>query len=189
MLFTRDDAFIHLPDAQAREEVRAVEREFWAAAKHADGSALDQDELTRALIEGGVTESQALRWSRAIVWEEEVDGIELRTPELCAHCGSALRADSACGVCGQPRGSVPERDADGGRAARLVRQLVAAGQIELVAAHSEAAVVGVTAAVFDAHDAKGVERVAEALEAAWLERDEIAELFIGGDELVALLQS
>ena len=187
LLFTRKDAYIHLPNAKAAVEVEAAAQAFWARVVSATGSRLDEPELAAVLAAGGVPLDQARRWSRAIVHEEDDDEIELDVPESCAHCGSGVRGRTACGVCGQARESAPLADRNATRAARLVRMLVASNRLELVSAHSERGVVEETAMVLNDHDDDALAIVAEALEAAWMARADVAEVFADTDELVAAL--
>lgn len=187
VLFTRVDAFRDLPKARARVEVRAVEDELWAEAQHPDGKPFSQDELARALADGGVPADQAPRWSRAIITGDADDGIELDPPDNCAHCGSDIRGRNVCDVCGQRRGTVPERDAHTEAARALVRRLIAAQRIELVAAHAESAVVEETAAILEQRAGEPPGVIADALLAAWVDRDDVAEVFADADELIAAL--
>jgi hypothetical protein len=190
VLFTRKDAHAHLPRAKADIEVREAEREFWDYATRVMGSQPDRDQLAQALAAGGVPSEQALRWSTAIVHDEDDDGVELDPPELCAHCGSGMRGKTVCSVCGQPRGSAPQADdeSDETRAARLVRMLVAKKRLELVSAHAENAVVGVTVEVLAEHGDDEPPAIAAALEEAWIDHDDVAEVFAETDEIVQALR-
>jgi len=189
LLFAREDAHIHLPKAKAAAYVRMAEKAFWAHAKSASGSTLSEDELAAALVLGGVPHDQATRWSRAIVRDEDDDGVELTLSEDCAHCGSGMRAFVlSCGVCGQPRGSAPRAEGSKTRAARLVRRLIASNRLALVTAHAESAVVEETAALLDDHKRDELPVVAAALEAAWMDRADVAEVFTELDEIVAALR-
>ena len=189
VLFTREDAYIHLSNARAAVEVRAVERAFWDYVTLTHGSRFDRDELAAALVAGGVPSEQALRWSTAIVNDEEVDGIELDPPDLCAHCGSAMTSKPACGVCGQPRGSAPEPDPTASHAGRLVRMLVATNRLELVSTHAETAVVKATARVLADYADDELPVIAMALETAWMAQDDVAEVFAEPREIIAALRS
>jgi hypothetical protein len=188
VLFTRRDAHAHLAKAKATAEVSKVESAFWDHVTRTRGSKLDQDALAAALVEGGVSDDQARRWSNAIVNDETDDGIELDPPELCGHCGSAMAGKTACGVCGQPRGSAPQADDARSRAARLVRTLVASERLELQSTHAEQAVVEETAAVLADHADDEPSEIAAALEAAWVELDAVAEIFADADEIMAALR-
>jgi hypothetical protein len=188
VLFTRKDAYAHLSNAKAAAEVRKAERAFWDYVTRTKGSKLERDALAAALVAGGVPSEQALRWSNAIIDGEDDDGIELDPPELCAHCGSALRGKTECGVCGQPRGSTPQSDATTSRAQRLVRMLVATNRLELASAHDEHAVVEDTEAVLADHADGDLAAIAAALEAAWMEQDAVADVFAETDEIIAALR-
>ena len=188
VLFTRKDAKIHLSDAKAAAEVRKVERTFWEYVTRTKGARLDREALAEALGAGGVPSEQAFRWSDALVHGEEDDGIELDPPELCAHCGSGMRGMTECGVGGQARGSAPQLDLAASRARHLVRMLVMTNRLELVSTHSEQAVVEQTEMVLADHAGAALPDIAAALAAAWMELDEVADVFAETDEIVGALR-
>jgi hypothetical protein len=189
LLADRRDAYVHLARKRADAEVRSATEEFWRHVERVAGFREDEDKLTAILVAGGVPDSQARRWSREIVRDEEDDGIELRAPLVCAHCGSAMsQAKTECGVCGQPRGSAPEPDRADDRAQHLVRALIASGRLKLVSASAESAVVDDTAVLLNEHLDDPPAAVAEMLLDGWTDREDVAEVFADVDELVSALE-
>ncbi len=189
LLSTRTDAPIHLSRERAALEVSKAERLFWDFVVRTRGSRLSVEQLAAALTADGLSRDQASQWSHAIVTGQPNEAIELDPPEVCAHCGSDIRGKKECGVCGQPRGSRPEVEVDAAavRARRVVRALVAGERLALVSANAEPAVVRVTARLLADEADSAPDVVAAALEAAWLELDEVEELFADAEEIAAAL--
>lgn len=169
-------------DARARAAVEVAESKFWAAC----GGLQDRHALTAIFVAGGLAEELAATWSRRVLRPDDAEEDD-HYRNTCANCGSGTDGDS-CTVCGHRAGAAPEVDRDRERARHLVASLLAADAIALATPGAEAGLIAQTAFLLREADTQSEEQIAEAIEEAWMARDDVAEIFVDAEAIAEALR-
>ncbi len=185
VLFTRTDSYVHVSNAEAAVQVREAERELWDHVTRTTGAKLDRDARAAGLVAGGVPARRPCAGAtRSCTTRRTMGILPSSAPTAAVACGPWPRAESAASRAAVRRSLTVLPRARADSSAGSWRRTASSWSPLTPSRRSSRETAAVLAD--DADDELSV--IAAAVEAVWMEHDDVADGFAATTEIIAALR-